>query len=1032
MAFEKIILSKTGRDTINNIITFVETLIIKVEAEAREYETKENEENWIKYKCANEASDNIYAYAYGMKDLKAFGFSEYEINSLALTDNNVVNSLITRGNEKAKRFLAYLRQNYLNKYTEYNKYYRQFLGIPIDESQYIYIENLDVDALGRPKDGRSKIPIHEVTENRYIFTYEYLYIQRYIEKYIRDYPELYYLRFIEKPLTIYDVRNAKPFEIIYYKNNGNLSEIELDAFLDAYSKSRYYVMRLNWKEGFEFRYPVYPYMEQMLILKMTFETFFNKYMDNYILNNFTDKEIFDMLDSYNLQSLKKININILRTLIKYLPELLENRGSSDILIQILKVLNEESVTIKRYFLEKKYNLGLDKNTEFDVNKYYEDSVEVVFREEIFNTENNANLKIVSKDATQSKLEVLHNYHAWVKDDNLWGGDTRDFTDDSARIAVKENLRKELIQMNFSSIYTKYIVLSTVVETYDKLKENHNKLGLLIQFSQQNQNFMLEDEILFKEFVVSPMTLYAGLCWVTAFSNRDKFKHDYSLVTSGNLVFSSIMKLIRYDLLLQMKNELKELEIPVPFVNIKPKMKEYFGDIFPYDTYITGFMSDSDVETVIRSYDENSVIINEINRHMFDARSYTEFLAWKNIYDFNIVTKRFNYFFNGKDTFPEYIDIQSPMMTKYMQNIFDTGTMEDVNALLEDMYIAFNTYITKRTNNAFRPSGITETASSVSFLNDLVILFNEFVSIYSSLYKIEQEERYTDMPYNRFRLFYQYTNEENHDSEGFKWELNQILQDDYLELFNSFIVTKYREEMLDIIYEYFNYYIKLDYYLIVDELFEEFRQRHEFDLEFFPQKEYISSSQSDNFHLIEHVIENQISFEDQRQFVIDYFDIMDESSEQEEPTTLYLNYNEILSHYQHNYTDHVSLIIKFEEDYNIVSESLSQPLKYLNYEYISSDTEDTYSNTLLLSQSEISSRLSQSISDDISLIHNYKETDLSHVELRSDRISLSHTLIHSNDEDIQTSIRISHSNQDSLHDPHSYTISLRESIKELEW
>ena len=49
----------------------------------------------------------------------------------------------------------------------------------------------------------------------------------------------------------------------------------------------------------------------------------------------------------------------------------------------------------------------------------------------------------------------------------------------------------------------------------------------------------------------------------------------------------------------------------------------------------------------------------------------------------------------------------------------------------------------------------EEDSSLEYLNDLKLLFNEFLSIYTELHKIEFSQVIDDSPYNRIKLLYQY-------------------------------------------------------------------------------------------------------------------------------------------------------------------------------------------------------------------------------------------------------------------------------------
>ena len=117
-------------------------------------------------------------------------------------------------------------------------------------------------------------------------------------------------------------------------------------------------------------------------------------MRKFALANYTDQEIFDILDSYNLSNLKKVKMSILRKIIRQLPDLIELRGSDLIVEKLLDIVTDESVTIKRYYLTKIYNTNAEGRTIFDTTKTYDENVNVIFKEKIIR---NGKLVIYSLD-----------------------------------------------------------------------------------------------------------------------------------------------------------------------------------------------------------------------------------------------------------------------------------------------------------------------------------------------------------------------------------------------------------------------------------------------------------------------------------------------------------------------------------------------------------------------------------------------------------------------------------------------------------
>ena len=75
MSVENYFLSHDGRNLINKICNFLESLIIKVDIEAKSEETKETYLKWIQYKHAYEKNDDIYNYEYTSEDIRQANIS---------------------------------------------------------------------------------------------------------------------------------------------------------------------------------------------------------------------------------------------------------------------------------------------------------------------------------------------------------------------------------------------------------------------------------------------------------------------------------------------------------------------------------------------------------------------------------------------------------------------------------------------------------------------------------------------------------------------------------------------------------------------------------------------------------------------------------------------------------------------------------------------------------------------------------------------------------------------------------------------
>jgi hypothetical protein len=124
--------------------------------------------------------------------------------------------------------------------------------------------------------------------------------------------------------------------------------------------------------------------------------------------------------------------------------------SADLIVEkLLDIVTDESVTIKRYYLTKIYNTNAEGQTIFDTNKTYDENVDVIFKEKIIRNGNNT--------VTEGTVD----YDSFVEDDDTWGGDLANLND-VTKNEIKQHFKRELLKMDFSSILTKYLTISSTI------------------------------------------------------------------------------------------------------------------------------------------------------------------------------------------------------------------------------------------------------------------------------------------------------------------------------------------------------------------------------------------------------------------------------------------------------------------------------------------------------------------------------------------------------------------------------------------
>ena len=846
MAIENYFLSRDGRNMANKICDFISSLIIKIDTEANEFETKETYLNWIKYKRAYEETDDLYSYNYIETDILSAGIQLGVAYAKRLLEPEKAFNLCISGDIDANLLLKYLRKKFLNEYEELNEYYRQFMGLP-KPGQEIFITNKDKQSDLDP----DKLLITDVNIIDYPLTYEYVYMEGLILKIKEDNPDYVYLNFILNPVSVYKMRSSDQYTILYY-NTGVLSDTELFNFFNAYEKTRAYIDKMVYVYGFNSRMPMYAYLIEVLLLQGTVGTYFNSHMDSYALANYTDQEIFDILDSNNLSSLKKVNINTLRKIIKDLPDLIELKGSEIVIDKILDIVADSSATIKRYYLTKIFKTDSLNRITFDTDKTYEENVDVLFKE-----------KIIRKGLyTKTTTDGVHDYHTFVDGDDTWGGDTSKLSKEE-KIEVKEKFRKEILTMDFSNILTKYLTISAAIDSYGKQIQIHNMMGLIWQFCQKspNYNFLVNDTIDFMSYSVRPLDLYATLCWLTGYINGIS---DPDIININNMNISGIMSLRHISGVSTLINEIKSGQsvVVLPTGLGSKSIREILGDNFDYENYITYFSSDSTINDLMTEYEKNALIISKIHDKWVDSNTLEECMAWEFMMDQNTTNKYYQILFNGYDRFSNFIKDNNLEYGKYLELIIknENYDIEKAYSLLIPVLDTFKRYIGNITQNKLElKTTSSDQNSSVSYLNDLNILFNEFLSIYTELHKLEYSQSLSDYPFNKIKLLYHQATALIEDTQHEK--LNMIsteLRSEKVDSYEGKLPYMYYE-IDDVLIEGYRENILLKYLTCYEDLVNDYTDKIDLDIDYNKMTDTSSDLHEQNIKFEEKYIEDEISF-----------------------------------------------------------------------------------------------------------------------------------------------------------------------------
>ena len=572
MSFENVYRSREGTREINKITNFVTSLVIKNNYEANAAETSESVGNYYEYFGAytktdtfndyssDERNDYQYYVAIYLNSLN-LGYSESEIAALPKMS---MTQLTNSTSELVKNYLTALRVTRIYRYDEKNTYYRQFLGLPNTEDDYVNIVNFDAD--GANDDGyieadtnsdpiknieyftydsstktytsvgiltnwidnvdyyyKLYIYAHEMSYETYPNTYTYYIIQDNIQTIITENPYKIYLRFLSSSFTAYTLRNLPNYSIIKY-TTGILDSTELEYFMKAYNKSKAQIVA-DYIDGFDSKQPMYNLAMIMNLLYYTVIYYSNSYIERFSLCDYTEENLNDILNSYGYSKLVDIeDIDIKRRVVANLNDLISNKGNNYVLELLLdRVIKSDDAELKRYYIEKKYTTDSDFAVKINTSKSLENSVSLVFRE----------TPALSDNKTTTE-DVYHDYDEFVSDDDKWAGIND--TDTSDIVKYKRSvLKKKILGLNFNSILTKYITLTKTVDVLESQRNLRDSLYLMLKYFDINSSDMFfSNKILFSTVECTPSSLFAAMCWLQQmkyYDNPDTIVKDTCLINN---------------------------------------------------------------------------------------------------------------------------------------------------------------------------------------------------------------------------------------------------------------------------------------------------------------------------------------------------------------------------------------------------------------------------------------------------------------------------------------------------------------------
>lgn len=929
MSFESVYRSKQGTKEITKIANFIGSLVIKNEYEARRDETVDSLSNYYNYHGAYTKTDDFsnydldfrrdylnHCYKYMLSLNRNYSISTTIMNQLAASRVKTLQENYDKKNLMYIDYLNALRSARIAFYDEKNLYYRQFLGIPNSENEYVYVINMDAGELGYTKitdfsnppdpnlvyfrkiddenyeslgqltswtkenpDGTitpisdtfyyvNMVAIHLVKKSTFPITYNYLILQQNIKTIIDEYSNLTYIRFVGKEFTPFYLHNLPNYSIISYDSNY-LTSVELSYFFKAYNKAKQQVI-LDYINGFDSKQPMYNLLMIQNLLYFTVINYSNSYIERYSLGIYTEENCNNILKSNGYDSLIQIeDLELKQRIVKNLDELIENKGNNYILEIILnKILQDSNSELKRYYLEKKYTTNEEFAIKIDTSKGLEKSIDLVLRE----------APAISNVELSASTDNYFDYDVFVDKDDSWGG-IEEGDSDAIKQKKKEMLKRKLQSIEFDSILTKYITLTRTIDILETQRQLRDTIYLMLSyFDFHNSPEFFTKKIVFDTIEVTPAALFGAMCWL----QQMKFYDDHDRIISDNCVINSSVVFRKMGTLSLDTNRLKNNVViingkPVVTYDISPEIAswkvvdfikenpETFSDLLtlvgdgdhietcrlldvinsegnvkekgilrfgliPRDGYKHLNIAESDIEDYIvrfRYYSDGkdlgeitasttfeelisdynhqyTNLISRINKKLRESYDYREYQAWIYMLEQSRTNNSVEFIFKGCETFSDYIrSMESEALVDYIAR--ETGymtwtkrNMKKICSTLDTINEAFKTWVSTSFSDLVYTDS-EEDSSKSSYVKDMTVLFNEFLSVYSKLYSvnynytfgnISSEGLYLQLFYNPLSVKF---TDKFYDHIGLEHKLKSSIATEYIdniELYYMYTTKQY--------------------------------------------------------------------------------------------------------------------------------------------------------------------------------------------------------------------------------------------------
>ena len=458
----------------NDIISILDSIIIKYQVRAEAEETLETKSNASEYLNALSMRDTYYSYKYILEDFVAVGVKDLPTINAYVKNNQLVPPILQT------KLLKLRRQQVIDNFVEKNNYYRMLNGFPdMEDEDWVYLTEEEYENYNIPLG----MPIHLIADNLGNYYINILEADGVLDRLRSENPDKEYLDHLgTRRISIKDAREAKNFALLHVVQD-DVMESTYREFIRSYEKARIYFTSVCYVYEYSNTIPYYDNFIGLCIFIMAIQQVSVRAISNAVDREFYDEYLVQLLyEVYGVPYFSRIDQNTQKLIVQNLNLLIQNKATNKVFLDIASILGFNTVNIYQYYLIK--DRKFDENGRPIFKKVKKVSTTTGKEEEVYDLESMYSVHFQKvdireeniKDALTDPLNRLE-YSEVTWYDPLWWED--------------DDLHKEIWETKYNFVETKYIGLTVPYRMTDVFLQSVVLLRLIVEQGESLSNVTIQ-------------------------------------------------------------------------------------------------------------------------------------------------------------------------------------------------------------------------------------------------------------------------------------------------------------------------------------------------------------------------------------------------------------------------------------------------------------------------------------------------------------------------------------------------------------